>query len=257
MRSNIKDLVNHSDSKAGRWFEVAIQVLVLISLVEYSISTLRGLPTTAMAVLEAIELVVVGVFTVEYLLRLYAADDRLRFVFSFYGIVDLVAILPFYAGLGSDLRTLRTLRLLRVFRVLKFARYTRAVEHLKQALLSVKEEIAVYLVATGIVIFLASVAIHYFEAEAQPEAFGSVFHCAWWAVVTLTTVGYGDVYPVTVGGRLFTSVLLIAALGLIAIPSGIVASALMGTPRSAGGTERGGESAVPREEPRPDGGAAT
>lgn len=238
MRSKVKALVENLDSTAGRRFELTIQVLVIVSLLEYSISTLRNLPEPMKTGLEAIEVVVVVVFTAEYLLRLYAADNRLKFATSFYGVVDLVAVLPFYAGLGVDLRSLRSIRLLRVFRLLKFARYTRAVDHLRRAFLSVKEEIAIYFVATLIVIFLASVGIHFFESEAQPEAFGSIFHCAWWAVVTLTTVGYGDAYPVTVGGRLFTSVLLIAGLGLVAVPSGIVASALVAVPRTSDREDR-------------------
>jgi len=127
---------------------------------------------------------------------------------------------------GVDLRAVRVLRFFRVFRVFKVLRYTKAIQRLKNAFSDVKEELVVYVMATMILVYLASVGIYYFESEAQPKQFGSIFHCLWWAIVTLTTVGYGDAFPITVGGRIFTSVVVILGIGTVAVPTGLLASAL-------------------------------
>jgi voltage-gated potassium channel len=108
----------------------------------------------------------------------------------------------------------------------KLLRYSQAVRRYVRALRDIRDELIVFFFAAVMVVFFASVGIYYFEGEVQPETFGSIFHCMWWAVVTLTTVGYGDVYPVTVGGKLFTALILIIGLGLVAVPTGLLASAL-------------------------------
>jgi voltage-gated potassium channel len=154
------------------------------------------------------------------------ADSRFKYITSFYGLIDLLAILPFYLGNVIDLRAIRIVRMLRLFRILKFARYSRAIRRFRRAFASVKEELVVYFVATGFMLFLAATGIYYFEGHVQPKEFGSVFHCLWWSVVTLTTVGYGDVYPITLGGRIFTALVLAIGLGVVAVPSGLMASAL-------------------------------
>ena len=154
------------------------------------------------------------------------ADNKPKFIFSFFGIIDLLAILPFYLSLGLGLTSLRALRFLRLFRILKLARYNRAMKHFTRAISSAKEEIMLFLFITLMLIYFAAVGIYYFEHEAQPEHFSSVFDSLWWAIITLTTVGYGDVYPITIGGRVFTFFILLIGLGIVAIPTGIISSAL-------------------------------
>ena len=122
-------------------------------------------------------------------------------------------------------RGLRVLRLFRLLRLFKLVRYNDAIQRYGRAILSIKEELALCFVASMMIIFLASIGIYFFEHESQPENFASVFHSMWWAVATLTTVGYGDVYPVTIGGKIFTFLILMAGLGLISVPSGLLASA--------------------------------
>lgn len=223
---SLKKIVEGTDTRAGRAFDLVIEGLILLSLVGFSLETLPNLSKEARFWLYVVEVVTVAIFTIEYGLRILVADHRLRFVFSFYGLVDLAAILPFYIAAGIDLRSLRALRLFRVFRVFKLLRYTKAMQRFKDAILEIKEELVLYLIASALLLFLSSVGIYYFESEAQPHAFGSVFHCLWWAVITLTTVGYGDAYPVTVGGRIFTSFVLLLGIGFIAVPTGLFASAL-------------------------------
>ena len=132
-----------------------------------------------------------GIFTVEYILRIVVADRRLRFIISFYGVVDLLAILPFYVSTGLDLRSIRALRFLRLFQALKLARYSKAIHRLHRAFALVKEEIVLFFVVTAILLYLTAAGIYYFEHQLQPDAFSSIFHGLWWAVATLTTVGYG------------------------------------------------------------------
>jgi voltage-gated potassium channel len=166
------------------------------------------------------------VFTAEYLLRLYFSQKKLSFVFSFYGLIDLAAVLPFYLALGLDLRSLRIFRLARLAILLKIFRFSKAARRFQLAFKLVKEEILVFGLFSLALIYLSAVGIYHFEHEAQPEVFVSVFDGIWWATVTLTTVGYGDVVPITTGGKVFTFFVFIVGLSMIAVPSGLVASAL-------------------------------
>lgn len=200
--------------------------LIVLSLITFSVETIPNLGDSVVRVLRWTEIAIVLIFTVEYVTRVWLATQKSRYVFSFFGIVDLLSIVPFYLGLAVDLRSMRILRLFRLFRTLKFLRGERAVLLLATAYRNAKAEIFIVLVATLIVLYIAAVGIYYFENEAQPDAFKSVFHSLWWAVATLTTVGYGDVYPVTLGGRLFTFIVLIVGLGVVALPAAVFSSAL-------------------------------
>jgi voltage-gated potassium channel len=222
----LKILFGETDTRPSRIFDWCIVCLIIVSAVTFSIETLPTLPPFARSVLQAVEIITVLVFTLEYALRIYVASHKRDYIFSFFGLIDLIAILPFYLGLGIDLRSVRALRLLRLARLLKLARYNQAIRRFHLALCIAKEEIVLFLAAAIILIYLAGVGIYYFESEAQPDKFGSVFHSVWWAVVTLTTVGYGDVYPVTVGGRVFSFFVLLIGIGVISVPAGLVASAL-------------------------------
>ena len=217
------------DSKGRASFgplEYFIQVLIVISLVSIAVETLPQLPPRVGQILRIIEFFTVVVFTAEYVARLIASKPSIRYVFSFYGLIDLVAILPFYLSAGVDLRSVRAFRLLRLFRLLKLTRYSAAVRRFHRAFLIAKEELLLFGAAAIIVLYLSAVGIYYFENTAQPEKYASVFHSLWWAIATLTTVGYGDVYPVTIGGKVFTFIVLVIGLGVVAVPTGLVAAAL-------------------------------
>ena len=222
----LKRIIEENDTIAGKTFDLIIQFLIIVSLVSFSIETIPGISEITMRALKFLEAATVSVFTLEYLCRLYVADNKVSFIFSFYGIIDLLAILPFYIARGIDLRSIRILRLFRLFRIFKILRYSRAIQRLKQAFLTIKEELVLFLIATGFLLYISSVGIYYFEKTAQPEQFKSVFHCLWWAIVTLTTVGYGDSYPITIGGKIFTSVVVLIGIGVVAVPTGLIASAL-------------------------------
>ncbi|QDT91237.1 ion transporter [Gimesia algae] len=222
----LKQIIEDSDTRAGKAFDLVIQAIIIFSLICFSIETLPDLTDASRSLLHFIEILSVIIFTVEYLARVIVASDKSAFIFSFFGIIDLLAILPFYLSTGLDLRSLRSFRLLRLVRILKLARYSAAAKRFHRAFLIAKEELALFLFASMIVLYLAAVGIYHFENPAQPEAFSSVFHSLWWAVSTLTTVGYGDIYPVTAGGKMFTFCILVVGLGIVSIPAGLVASAL-------------------------------
>jgi len=224
--STLKRIVEQNDTRWGRVFDLTVQALIVVSLVTFSIETLPNLSGPVRRLLRYAEVFTVLVFTMEYLLRVYVADRKLSFVFSFFGIIDLIAILPFYVSTGIDLRSIRGVRLFRLFRVLKVVRYSKAIRRFHQALLIAKEEIILFGLVAALLLFLSAVGIYYCENETQPDVFASVFHCLWWAVCTLTTVGYGDIYPVTTGGKVFTFFVLAIGLGIISVPAGLVASAL-------------------------------
>ena len=212
-----------------------VQGFIVVSLIIVALETLPNLPPGVMTGFKILEWFLVVAFTLEYLLRLFTAEKKLSYVFSFFGLIDLLAILPFYLSLGFDLKCIRVFRLFRLFLSLKWLRYSAAANRLGQALSEIKEELIIYFLATGLLLYLASVGIYYFEYEAQPDQFQSVPHSFWWAIITVTTVGYGDVYPITLGGRIFTSVVLLLGLGVIAVPSGLIASAMTKTLKKRSG----------------------
>lgn len=226
MKEKIKSIVELNDNRPSRYFAFFIQALILLSVITFSIETIPNLKPQTRVILRSIEFFSVLVFTTEYLLRIYVSDSKPRFIFSFFGIIDLLAILPFYLSFGVDLRSLRALRFLRLFRVLKLVRYNKAMNHFVRAMASAKEQIFLFIFITVILIYFAAVGIYYFENEAQPDKFSSIFDSLWWAIITLTTVGYGDVYPITVGGKVFTFIILMIGLGIVAVPTGIISSAL-------------------------------
>lgn len=210
----------------NRTFNLSIQALIILVLVSFSIDTLPDLHPTARQALEVVELLIVAVFSVEYVLRLVASRPMRSYALSFFGIIDLAAILPFYLAAGLDVQSLRAVRLLRLFRALKLVRYSAAITRIARAFQIAKEELVLFACATTLILYFAAVGIYYFENEAQPESFASVFDGLWWAVATLTTVGYGDVFPITAGGKLFTFIVLVTGLGVVAVPTGLIASAL-------------------------------
>lgn len=226
MLNGIKRLVLESDRGPGRVFNLVIQVLIVLSIINLSLDTLPNLDPRYGPWLRHFEEFFVLVFTIEYILRVLATSPRRKYVLSFFGMIDLLAIVPFYLGFGGQLVGVRVLRLLRVFRILKLARYNQAAQRFHIALKLAREELILYATLSLILLYLAAFGIYFFESEVQPQRFGSVFHCLWWAVVTFSTVGYGDAFPITVGGKLFTSVILLLGLGLVSVPAGIIAAAL-------------------------------
>jgi voltage-gated potassium channel len=219
----LRKIVLEDNTKAGRRFDLFIQIMIIISIISFSMETLPKLSFEVTSILAITEIVMVGIFTIEYLLRVFLTPKPVKFIFSFYGIIDFLSILPFYITTGVDLRSLRAFRLLRLF---KLFRYTKSIRRMRQALHLAREELMMFTALALILLYLSATGIYYFEQEAQPEKFSSVFQSLWWAICTLTTVGYGDIYPITAGGKVFTFIILMIGLGMVSIPAGIVASSI-------------------------------
>jgi voltage-gated potassium channel len=226
MKEKLRIIIEDNTSPKGKIFDYFIQILILLSLIAFTIETLPNNSIYTIDVLNAFELICVIIFTIEYLLRIFVSKKPFRYIFSFYGVIDLLAILPFYLRGAYDLRALRAFRIFRIFRALKLIRYNKALNRFHIAAKIVKEEMILFFIVTAIFIFLASAGIYFFENKAQPELFSSVVHSGWWAISTLTTVGYGDVYPITMGGKIFTFFILLIGVGVVTVPAGLVASAL-------------------------------
>lgn len=210
--------------------------LILVNVVAVVLETVPGWGTRYAGVFNAIEWVSGPAFTLEYLLRLWACREdpryaravggRIRYALRPLLLVDLLAILPFWLPMliPLDLRVLRALRLIRLLRLFKMARYVESLQTLGTAIRSRRDELLITLAALGILLLVASTLMYYAESAAQPEAFSSIPKAMWWGVTTLTTVGYGDLYPVTPLGRFMGAIIAILGVGLFALPAGLLAS---------------------------------
>lgn len=223
MKKFLIKLVVRSDTKIGRRFDIFIQAVIILSLITFSVETLPNLSKEITKVLDAIEIITIAIFSVELFLRLILTTPPFKYLFSFYGIIDVLAVVPFYLSLGVDLRSIRVFRLFRIFKLFK---YSSAIDRLTAAFSEIRKELTIFLIGALFFIYLSSFGIYFFEHQVQPEIFKSVFHSMWWAVTTLTTVGYGDMYPLTIGGKLFTTLIVFIGMGMVAVPTGLLASAL-------------------------------
>lgn len=229
LKDNLYNIIIDSDTKQGKWFAIFIQTLIILSLLSFSLETLPDIDDNYQKVLNIFEFISITIFSAEYFLRVVLTKKSTSYIFSFFGIIDLLAILPFYIASGIDLRSIRIFRLLRLFRIFKLFKYNNAIDRLNNAFSSVKKELTVFLMATIFLLYVSALGIYYFEHPVQPDKFSSVFHSLWWAVTTLTTVGYGDMYPITIGGKIFTTIIVFIGMGMVAIPTGLLASAFSKT----------------------------
>jgi voltage-gated potassium channel len=225
-RAEVAAALDGDHPRVGRAVVYTIYGMIAFSILAIGFETLPDLPPLWRNLLFGAEAIVVFLFTIEYLLRIVTAAKPLGYIFSFWGLIDLASFLPFYLAAGLDTRALRVFRLLRLLRLLKLVRYSVAAARIARAFRLVRDELIVFYVLAFLILYLCAIGIYFFEHDAQPEKFSSVFAAMWWAGITLTTVGYGDVYPITVGGRIFTVLILVLAFGVVAVPTGLFSSAL-------------------------------
>lgn len=219
-------------------FDVAIRALIALNVLAVVLETVPEVYAVAGTWLRMFDLLSVGVFTVEYVARVWSctADPRFegtvrgrwRFVRTPLALVDLLAILPFWLpAAGVDLRILRGVRLFRLFRILKIARYSRSLRMFGRVFRDQKEELFLTLALVSFLVVFASALLYFVENPAQPDVFSSVPAAMWWGIVTLTTVGYGDVYPITTLGRILGGIFALCAVLLIALPTAILGAAFV------------------------------
>jgi voltage-gated potassium channel len=223
-QKTLHDIIFEADTKAGKRFDIILMFLIGLSVSAVLIDSMPEAHQRYGILLLRLEWAFTIIFTIEYILRIYTTRKPLKYVFSFYGIIDFMAILPTYLSLvfaGTQfLLIIRILRLMRVFRVLKLARYVRASDVLRIALRNSKHKIIVFLEVVIIIVTIVGSLIYLIEG---PESgFTSIPISIYWAVVTLTTVGYGDLAPVTFFGRFLASIVMIIGYAIIAVPTGIL-----------------------------------
>lgn len=230
---------------ASRRFELFILALIALNVAAVVLESVRSVEERFGAAFALLETCSVLVFLAEYAARLWscvedprslgAVHPRMRYALRPLSLVDLMAIVPFLATLGTaDMRVIRALRLLRLVRLLKAARYFAALTLLRRVVHAKRAELVVSTALTSVLLIVASSVMYFAESEAQPEKFSSIPVSMWWAVATLTTVGYGDVYPVTVLGRVAGGVLSVLGIGLFALPTAILGSGLVEAVQSTG-----------------------
>jgi voltage-gated potassium channel len=210
--------------------------LILLNVLAVILETVDSLYVTYGELFRLFEIFSVGVFSIEFALRVWTCTyidkfkhpitGRLRYIFSFGSLIDLLAILPFYLPLSTiyDFRFIRIFRLIRFLRLFKLGRYLNATRIISNVFKSKKEELVLCLLITLTLIVVASSLMYFVEHDAQPDKFSSIPETMWWSVTTLTTVGYGDVFPITGLGRILTACISILGIGMFALPAGILAS---------------------------------
>ena len=223
-RAGIIALLDGTHDRYGGLVSHTVHAITVLSAVAIALETEPRLPPSVQSLLFGFEIFVVAVFATEYILRLIFSPQPLRYAFSFWGMVDLMAFLPAIALLTPQWQVLRVLRLVRLF---KLFRASHALDRLVEAMRQVRGELFVFGVIAALMLYVSAVGIYLFEHQAQPEVFSSILTSLWWAVASFTTVGYGDMVPITLGGRLFTTLVLFIGLGIIAVPAAIVTAALL------------------------------
>lgn len=226
-------------SKINLMFDYVIMSLIILSIISIILESIKEIRPDFRLFLKWFDIFSVTIFSIEYIMRLYISDlthpstnkfkSIFKFIFSTNGLIDLFAVLPFYLPMiiKIDLRFLRTLRLIRILRILKINRYTKSLNLIWSVLKDKKSELAVTGFVTLLLLIFASFVMYNVEGDMQPDAFPNILASFWWAVATLTTVGYGDVYPITGLGKLISGLIALMGIGIVALPTGIIGSGFM------------------------------
>jgi len=224
IRRKLNRIIFDTDTPAGKGFDLALVVVIIISVLAVILESIPGFNARYGPGLHQTEWIITGIFTLEYLARIWTHPKPLRYIFSFYGIIDFLAIVPTYLDLiftgAMGFAVIRGLRLLRIFRILKITRYSSEGKIIVEALKASRYKILVFLFAVLIVVLIIGTLMYL--VEGADSGFSSIPVGIYWAIVTLTTVGYGDIAPATSLGKFIASLVMILGYGVIAVPTGIV-----------------------------------
>lgn len=227
-RERLHEIIFEAETKSGRNFDITLLIAIVVSVIVVMLESVPSIATNYQSVFDNLEWIFTILFTIEYILRLWITKKTIRYFFSFFGIIDLLSILPTYLSLfitgGSSLMIIRVFRLLRVFRVLKLAQFLKEASVLINALKASRQKIIVFMFGVLTITILMGTLMYMIEGG--ENGFTSIPRSVYWAIVTLTTVGYGDIAPHTVLGQTLASAIMILGYGIIAIPTGIVGSEL-------------------------------
>lgn len=235
LRNRIYNLLDadHKSSFSERLINYIISILILLNVISIILDSVPKIQNDYGIYLEGFEHFVVFVFTLEYIVRLWTIKEnsdfagkygRIKYIFSIIALIDLISILPYYLHFVFNFSFIRIIRLLRLTRVFKLERYSKGVRKIFRVLRAKKDELITTFSISLFGIIISSCFIYFAEYEAQPDKFSSIPESMYWAVITLTTIGYGDVYPITILGKLFTCMIAVIGIGLIAFPTAIITS---------------------------------
>ena len=221
--------------KSFNLFDRFIYVLIIVNVFAMVLESHLSLRVAYGTYFHVFEFISILIFSAEYIYRVYHAfvtegkKGVVNYVFSLFGLIDLISILPFYLNqfMKLDGRFLRILRLFRLTRIFKLGRNSNSLRVFTKSLAGVKAELIFTLFLSVLTILFSASAIYYLENDAQPDKFSSITESIWWATVSLATVGYGDVYPVTVGGKLFATLISLVGIGVVAIPTGVISASFV------------------------------
>jgi voltage-gated potassium channel len=229
IRERLYEIIFEADTPAGKLFDVVLLIVILLSVALVMLESVPDFRANYRPVLRILEWIITLIFTLEYLLRIAIVRKPVRYLFSFYGIIDFLSVIPTYIGLfivGSHhLVVIRILRMLRIFRILKLTRYTLAGRTLARAMWASREKISVFIFFVIVLVIVVGTVMYLIEGE--EHGFTSIPRGIYWAVVTLTTVGYGDISPQTPFGQFIASVVMIMGYAIIAVPTGIVTAEII------------------------------
>jgi voltage-gated potassium channel len=236
-KRKVFDIVDatYDDEDATKYLNIGMLILISLNVIAAILETEIELYSRNKVFFDSLEAFSIGLFTLEYIMRLWTCTEypdyskpisgRLRFALTPVMLVDLISFLPFYVPTwGMDLRMIRIVRLFRLFRLIKMGRYSKSLATIQRVIRNKKEELGITIFSGAILLVVAASLLYILEHDAQPDAFASIPDAMWWGVVTLTTVGYGDVYPVTVLGKIVGAFIAVLGIGLFALPAGIIAS---------------------------------
>ena len=226
LRERVRHIIFDTDTRQSRWFDVGLMALIVLSVLLVMLETVDQIEARYGTTLLVLEWIVTILFTFEYIARLVTADSKARYARSFFGVVDLLAILPVYLSLflpgAQSLLVIRSLRLLRVFRVLKMARWLSEANYLIRAIRASSRKIVVFLIVVLLINVIVGSSMYLIEG---PEnGFDSMFRGLYWSIVTMSTVGFGDIAPSTPPGQVLAAMLMITGYSVIAVPTGIVSA---------------------------------
>ncbi len=230
-RDRVHEIVFEADTRTGKWFDIGLLVLIVLSVIVVMLESSEDWYNQYGAIFDVLEWIFTIIFTVEYVMRLWVTIRPWKYALSFYGIIDLIAILPSYLSYflaGSQYFVIiRILRLLRVFRIFKLGKFLTEGDQLRRALIASRNKITVFLFTVTLLVVIIGSVMYLIEGG-ENQGFSSIPRSVYWAIVTLTTVGYGDITPQTSVGQFLSAVVMILGYAIIAVPTGIVTSEMLG-----------------------------
>jgi voltage-gated potassium channel len=226
---------DYKKNNISNLFDKTIIILIILNVLLVILDTFK-LPEAVKSIFSTIEIISIIIFSIEYILRIWTSNyiypnlkgfkARIKYFFTIMALIDLLSILPFFIPfiIPIDLRVLRIFRLFRLFRLLKFNRYTQAFSNIQSVIVNKSSQLLSSMFVLSLLMIISSIIMYNLESQVQPEVFKNAFSGFWWTLNTITTVGYGDIYPITIAGKILSGVISLLGIALVAVPTGIISA---------------------------------